>query len=77
MKLTQMTLAACAALLLSNVAIAAPAEFKKADANADGMVDAAEYAKSGAAKPMAEIDKDKNGSLSKKEYDVLLEEECD
>lgn len=77
MKLSQITITACAALLVSGVAIAEPKEFKKADANADGMVSSAEYANSGAEKAMAELDTDKNGSLSQKEYDVLLEEECD
>ncbi len=77
MKMTQITITACAALLASGVALAEPKEFKNADANADGMIDSAEYANSGAEKPMAELDKDKNGSLSQKEYDALLEEECD
>ena len=77
MKLSQLTLTACAALLASGVAIAEPKAFKAADANADGMIDAGEFAKAGVETAMAELDKDKNGSLSKKEYEVVLEEECE
>jgi hypothetical protein len=57
---------------------AEPLEFVKADANADAMVDAAEFANSGVeGQKLEELDKDKDGALSKKEYDVVLEEECD
>ena len=77
MKYTQLTIASCAALLVSNVALAAPVKFKAADANADGFVDAAEFAKSGGKQELTKLDKDKDGKLSKKEYSVVLEEECE
>ena len=72
-----MDLAAAAALLASSVALAAPAQFKKADANGDGSVDATEYAASGAKKEMAKLDKDGDGKLSKKEYSALFDEDCE
>ena len=78
MKLTQLTVTACAALLASSVALAAePPKFKKADANGDGTIDAAEYKATKAEAKFAKLDKDKSGSLSKKEYEVIFEEECE
>lgn len=77
MKNTELFLAAAAALLASSVALAAPAKFDKADANGDGKVDATEYAASGAKKEMANLDKDGDGSLSKKEYSMLFDEDCE
>lgn len=78
MKLTKLTLAATAALLASSVALAAPVSFKKADSNADGAVDAAEFANSGVeGKKMAELDKDGDGKLDKKEYSAALDEDCE
>lgn len=77
MKLTKITLVT-AALLATSVAFAAPKSFKKADANGDGMVDATEFADAGVkGKELAKLDKDGDGSLSKKEYSVVLEEECE
>ena len=78
MKMTQLTLAACAALLASTVAVAAePPKFKKADANGDGALDAAEYKATKAEPKFAKLDKDKSGTLSKKEYEAVFEEECE
>lgn len=77
MKMTQLTLAAAAALLASSVAFAAPAKFDKADANGDGSVDAAEFANSGIKKKFEKLDKDKDGKLSKKEYSAALDEDCE
>ena len=77
MKYKQLTIAACAALLVSTAALAAPIKFKAADVNADGFVDAAEFAKSGVKQELTKLDKDKDGKLSKKEYSVVLEEECE
>jgi hypothetical protein len=58
--------------------VAAPLSFKKADANADGSVDAEEFAASGVkGKKMADLDKDGDGKLSKKEYSVVLDEDCE
>lgn len=76
MKTTKPTLAAIAALMLSGVAIAEPASFKKADANGDGMIDASEFANSGVKKKMAELDKNGDGKLDKKEYSAALDEDC-
>ena len=78
MKITQITLTAAAALLASSVAFAAPLSFKKADANGDGSVDAAEFANSGVKnKKMEKLDKDGDGKLSKKEYSAALDEDCE
>ena len=69
---------ALVALFATSLAVAAPKSFKKADANGDGMVDAAEYAESGAERKMEKLDKDGDGKLSKKEYSAVLdEEECE
>ena len=76
MKLTKIALVTVA-LLATSVAFAAPKSFKKADANADGFVDATEYADSGAKKELASLDKDGDGKLDKKEYSVLLSEDCE
>jgi hypothetical protein len=77
MKMTQLTLAALAALLATSVAIAAPAKFDKADANGDGFVDADEFAASDMEKDMEKLDKDGDGKLSKKEYSAGLDEDCE
>lgn len=76
MKMTKLTLAAVAALMISGVAVAEPASFKKADANGDGMVDAAEFANSGVEKKMGELDKNGDGKLDNKEYSAALDEDC-
>ena len=77
MKYTQLTVTACAVFLFSSVALAAPVKFKKADVNADGFVDATEFTQSGVKKKMKSLDKDKDGKLSKKEYSVVFDEECE
>jgi hypothetical protein len=78
MKMTQVAIAAAAALLLSSAALAAPAKFAKADANGDGAVDATEFAESGVKNRKFEnLDKDGDGKLSKKEYSAALEEDCE
>lgn len=77
MKTTKLSLM-LAALLASSLAFAAPLSFKKADANGDGSVDADEFAASGVkGKTMADLDKDGDGKLSKKEYSVVLDEDCE
>jgi len=77
MRITAMTLVACAALLASSAAFAEPKEFIKADANGDGIVNVAEYANSGVEeKKFEELDKNKDGKLNKEEYSAALEE-CD
>ena len=76
MKTTRLTLA-IAALLASSLAFAAPLSFKKADTNGDGSIDAAEFEASGVKKKMAELDKDGDGKLSKKEYSAALDEDCE
>ena len=72
-----LALGAVLALLGSSVALAEPAAFKKADANGDGMIDSAELAKSGVKKKLAELDVNKDGKLSKGEYEIVFEEECE
>lgn len=68
--------------LASSVAIAEAEipEFKKADANGDGFVDAKEFEAAKAAgvkKSVGELDKDKDGKLNKKEYEVILDADCE
>lgn len=78
MKMTQLTLTACAAMLASSVALAAePPKFKDADSNGDGAISADEYKATKAKQEFAKLDKDKNGSLSKKEYSAIFDEECE
>jgi hypothetical protein len=64
-------------LLTASVSFAEPVEFKQADANADGMVDQAEFANSGIKKKMADLDSNKDGKLNADEYEVVFEEECE
>lgn len=77
MKMTQLTLAAAVALFATSAAFAAPLKFVKADANADGSVDATEFAASGVKKEFKKLDKDGDGKLSKKEYSAALDEDCE
>ncbi|MGB0721963.1 MAG: hypothetical protein ACPGU7_06145 [Gammaproteobacteria bacterium] len=54
--------------------------FKVADVDGNGEVDAAEFkaaTDAGVKKTLAELDKDNSGRLSAKEYEVILEEDCD
>lgn len=54
--------------------------FKKADADESGFVDDKEFApatEAGVEKSLADLDKDEDGKLSKEEYSVILEEECE
>lgn len=75
MNMTKLTLLA-AAVLLSSAALAEPPEFATADANSDGMVDAAEFGATGMEKDFGELDADGNGSLNADEYAAALEEDC-
>jgi len=77
MKISQLTLAAAAALLASSVAFAATPSFKKADTNGDGMVDAEEFAATKVKRKFEKLDKNGDGKLDKKEYSVVLEEDCE
>jgi Ca2+-binding EF-hand superfamily protein len=64
----------------SGLAQAAPAKFDAVDANGDGSVDTEEFVKateSGVKKSFADLDKDGDGKLSKKEYSVVLEADCE
>lgn len=65
------------AVFTASVAFAAPPKFDKADANADGFVDAAEFAASGVKKKYEKLDKDGDGKLNKKEYTAALDEDCE
>ncbi|MGB0713464.1 MAG: hypothetical protein ACPGUC_07880 [Gammaproteobacteria bacterium] len=75
------TLAFCVAIAGSAVAAEKVIPtFKKADVDGNGEVDAAEFKAATAAgvkKTLAELDKDGSGRLSPKEYEVILEEDCD
>lgn len=54
--------------------------FKKADADGNKFVDEKEFMlakKAGVEKTLAELDKNKDGKLSKDEYMVILDEECE
>jgi len=77
MKKTSIILAATAALLASSIAFAATPSFKKADTNADGMVDASKYAAIKSERKMADLDKNGDGNLDKKEYSALFDEDCE
>ena len=78
MKMTQLTVAACAALLASSVAMAAgPLKFKKADVDGDKALSMEEFKNSGAKAKFKKLDKNKDGVLSRKEYDVIFEEDCE
>lgn len=75
MKLTKLTVLA-AALVLSGAALAEKPDFAGADANSDGMVDAAEFKATGIERDFGELDADGNGSLNSDEYKAALEEDC-
>jgi hypothetical protein len=75
MKMIQLT-ALAAALLLSGAVLAEKPDFAAADANSDGMVDAAEFKATGIEKDFGELDADGNGSLNGDEYAAALEEDC-
>ncbi len=77
MKKTSLLLTACATLIISQLALAEPPEFKGADSNGDGAVDATEFAALKLDKELAKFDEDGNGTLNKSEYEASLEEECD
>ena len=76
MKLIKLTVFA-AALVLSGAALAEEKpDFAGADANSDGMVDAAEFKATGIERDFGELDADGNGSLNSDEYAAALEEDC-
>ncbi len=77
MKNTSLLLTACAALIASNVAFAEPPEFKGADKNADGGVDATEFMALKLDRDFAKLDENSDGKLNKSEYEAALEEECE
>lgn len=77
MKKTSLLLSACAVLFASNVAFAEPPEFKGADTNGDGAVDATEFKSLELEKEFGKFDEDGNGKLNKAEYEAALEEECE
>ncbi len=78
MKKTKIALAAGAALMISSAAFAGdPPKFKAADANADGSVDATEYAATKLEKEFDKLDKNGDGKLNEDEYKAALEEDCE
>lgn len=55
-------------------------DFKKVDGNGDGSVDATEFkmaTDAGVKKTFEELDTDKDGKLSMKEYSVVLDADCE
>ena len=80
MKLLSTALVMSAALMISGVAFAEegdPKEFPQADANGDGFVDKAEFAKSNLGEvDFGEVDEDGDGKLNPEEYKAALES-CD
>lgn len=63
-----------ASILFCSVAMAEPKEFKDADVNADGFLDAAEFSNSGAEDPLKEFDGNGDGKVSMEEYEEKLAE---
>jgi len=67
--------------LASSAAYAADIpDFKKVDVNGDKSLDAAEFSKAteaGVKKTLEELDTDKDGKLSRKEYSVVLDADCE
>jgi len=78
MKKTQLIVAAAAALLASSVAFAEdePPNFKAADTNGDGAVDATEFAATKLEAEFRDADSDGNGTLNEEEYTAVIEGEC-
>jgi Ca2+-binding EF-hand superfamily protein len=60
--------------LFSGIALAEPKEFKKADVNADGFLDSAEFANSGVDDEFKEFDGNGDGKVSEEEYEEKLQE---
>ena len=81
MKVTKIVVLTGFLALASAAAIAADIpDFKKADANGDKSVDATEFTKAtdaGVTKKFEELDTDKDGKLSRKEYSVVLDADCE
>lgn len=81
MKVTKIVVLAGALALTSGATYAAEVpDFKKADVNADKAIDASEFEAAKAAgvkKTLEELDKDKDGKLSRKEYSVILDADCE
>ena len=81
MKVTKIVFLAGVLALTSGAAYAADVpDFKKADVNGDKSLDASEFAAATAAgvkKTLEELDTDKDGKLSRKEYSVVLDADCE
>lgn len=61
-------------VLFSNAVLAEAKDFKKADVNADGFLDSAEFANSGAEDSFKEFDGNGDGKVSAAEYEEKLQE---
>lgn len=81
MKLTNIVLLTGFLSIMSTSAMAAEApDFADMDANEDKSIDAAEFDKAkndGVEKTFAETDADKDGKISKEEYEVIKEPDCE
>lgn len=82
MKLSHLILFTSLAVLAAGAGAAAkPPTFKALDANGDGSLDTAEFAKAtegGVKQEFAKLDKNGDGKLSKSEYGVVMgDEDCE
>ena len=81
MKLTNVILLTGFLSLMSTSAMAAEApDFADMDANDDSSIDTAEFDKAkndGVEMTFAEADADKDGKISKEEYEAIKEPDCD
>jgi len=84
MKTTKIVILAGLLAFTSGAAFAEEAkkipDFKKADVNKDKSLDESEFAAATAAgvkKTFQELDTDKDGKLSRKEYSVVLDADCE
>ena len=81
MKLTNgIILSSLLAVMSTSVMAAEAPDFADMDANEDSSIDAAEFDKAkndGVEKTFAETDVDKDGKISKEEYEAIKEPDCD
>lgn len=74
MRILHLSVLSLTTTLFSSIAMADPKEFKDADVNGDGFLDAAEFANAGVDDEYKEFDGNGDGKVSKDEYVEKLEE---